>query len=151
MRKVLVPMVSCAALLLSGCAVKCDYAKFHEKAVAACEKEMPFATCEVKYSYESDGNKGNGTAKLKFGADVAGVLTVKMWVVDGDSNGYAATAAQIANTKADSVPEYDDATYYTVGNGLKAEREELVVSFNQYGLITSYKTPTQTYTLNYKK
>ena len=147
LKKIIVPVLSCAALVLGGCSQKVDYATFHEKATQV--EGHTYTSCEVSYAAESK----NASAVLKFGVDAA-ILQVKVWAYESGDNELATAAILMVNTQtAASVTENEGVGYYfTVGNGFCTIDEEDGTTFvwESHGLITSYTDGSEVYTFNYK-
>ncbi len=147
LRKVFVPAIATAALLLGGCAQKTTYAEFHEKAAAA--EKHSFTKASVKRSSEGL----NAEAELKFGADVLDVATLKVWVYDsGDKTTGNYVATLINATTAGGFTENEGYTYYFVGNGYQVKDEEGTTTwtFESHGLLTSYADGSESITVSYK-
>ena len=142
------PMLAVASFCLMGCASKCDYAKFHEKATAV--KEHSFKKASVKL---------DGSSNVA-GLSVALKGTVKYiynggWELDAnDENGVAvqtASALYIAQ-RAALVGEDDNLEYYAGSSFKIVEKDtKITTEFNGFGLLTSYKSDSMKVSISYSK
>ncbi len=142
------PMLAVASFCLMGCASKCDYAKFHEKATAV--KEHSFKKASVKIDSSSNlagiAVEVKGTVKYIYNGG---------WQLDAeDQNGAAvqlAASSYIAQTAA-LVGESDNYEYYA-GSSFKVvvKDTKATTEFNGFGLLTSYKADGTTVKISYSK
>ena len=141
LRKVFVPAVAVAALVLGGCSQKTDYAAFHQKATEA--PAHSFKTATVKVTTKSD----NGSSEATYGLTYASGL----WQADDGliSGGTVYAALVNANTAA-SVGEDDSYVYYFVGNGFKVEAGSTTYTYESHGLLTSQVADGSNVSVSYK-
>ncbi len=145
MKKFLLPMVSVAALLLSGCATKVSYEKFHEKAEAASKLEVKVTKGSIKYAYKSGSKESNANYTMVWNAGN------KYWTVQ-DASLLDLDIATIVNTFAVNVGEDEEDTYYAGGGQFKVVEEDGDTwKFQKNGFLTSYKTETTTITVKYSR
>ena len=153
LNKVLIGVASLA--MLTACASKCDYAKFHEKAVAAYNesKSVSFSQVVVKGSAKDEDGEhkfDNVTVKFENGAFKATNITHLDEVF---------AAAMLSAMTADLIPEDSDVTYYA-GSTFKISSQDEdgkgTMTWNKYALPTVVKTTDKdggqtNYTVSYKK
>ena len=140
------PMLAVASFCLMGCASKCDYAKFHEKATAVKAHNFKKASVKVDGKEGLTGLTLAGTVKYIYNGG---------WQIDAnDENGVAvkgAAAIYIAMT-AGAVAE-DDALEYYAGSSFKVVNKEnnVTTEFNGFGLLTSYTSDSMKVNIKYTK
>ena len=142
------PMLAVASFCLMGCASKCDYAKFHEKATAVKEHSFKKASVKVDSSTEVLGVSAEVKGTVKY------IYNGGWQISDDDNNGAAVQAAAslyIVMTAA-AVGE-DDALEYYAGSSFKVVNKEnkVTTEFNGFGLLTSYKSDNTTVSIKYSK
>ena len=147
LNKVVIGMAS--LVLLTACAPKTTYAKFHEKAVAAVEKakEKSFSVT-IKGTYKDDnGNKkdyDNVTVKWNKGSYEATNVTHLDEV---------AAAILLNLSTADLVGESDKITYYA-GSTFKIVQKDdngsSTTTWSKFGLPTSVKDSDSNLKITYK-
>ena len=142
------PMLAVASFCLMGCASKCDYAKFHEKATAV--KEHNFKKASVKL----DGSSNVAGVSISLKGTVKYIYNGG-WELDAnDDNGAAvqlAATGYIVQTAAlvgedDGYEYYAGSTFKVVVKDTKATSE-----FNGFGLLTSYKSDGMKVSISYSK
>ena len=142
------PMLAVASFCLMGCASKCDYAKFHDKATAV--KQHSFKKASVKI--DSSSNLAG------ISVDVKG--TVKYiynggWQLDAnDENGAAVqTAATVYIIQTAAGVGEDDGLEYYAGSTFKVvvKDTKATTEYNGFGLLTSYKADGTTVKISYSK
>ena len=143
MKKVLIPALSVAALVLGGCAMKCDYAKFHEKAVAAAQKEVKLTKGTIKYTSKSSTKETSAEYHITWNAGN------KYWSLDEGSILDSLFITATINARADSVGESEDYTYYA-GATFKVETKDATYKYQGNGFITSYVAEGTKMTVSYK-
>ena len=142
------PMLAVASFCLMGCASKCDYAKFHEKATAVKEHSFKKASVKVDSSSDIAGVSIDVKGTVKY------IYNNGWQISDEDTNGaavQAASALYIVMTAA-AVGE-DDALEYYAGSSFKVVNKEnkVTTEFNGFGLLTSYKSDNTTVSIKYSK
>ena len=151
LNKVLIGVASVA--MLTACASKSDYATFHSKAVEAGEKakEVSFSKVVLSGSYvDEDGKKqsyDNVTIKFEKGSYAAGGLT-------DTTLAQAGAVIYLTAMQAQLVGESEYNTYYA-GSSFKVVYEKdgnkETTLWNQYGLLTSVKSGSDSLKVSYKK
>ena len=142
------PMLAVASFCLMGCASKCDYAKFHEKATSVKEHSFKKASVSVDGSSSVAGLSVSlkGTVKYIYNGG---------WELDAnDDNGAAvqlAATGYIVQTAA-LVGEDDNLEYYA-GSSFKivVKDSKETTEFNGFGLLTSYKSDNMKVSIKYSK
>ena len=142
------PMLAVASFCLMGCASKCDYAKFHEKATAVKAHSYKKATVKVDGSSSVLGLSVavKGSAKYIYNGG---------WEHDAEDNAEAAvltvSALYIVQTAA-GVAEDDGLEYYA-GSSFKVVvvDTKATTEFNGFGLLTSYNSDSLKVTISYSK
>ena len=142
------PMLAVASFCLMGCASKCDYAKFHEKATSVKEHSFKKASVSVDGSSSVAGLSVSlkGTVKYIYNGG---------WELDAnDDNGAAvqlAATGYIIQTAA-LVGEDDNLEYYA-GSSFKivVKDSKETTEFNGFGLLTSYKSDNMKVSIKYSK
>lgn len=143
-KKALIPALSVAALVLSGCATKCDYATFHKKAQEAAQKEVKITKGTIKYSYVSNNSTTESEYHITWNAGS------KYWTVDDADVITAALITGYLATTANDVPEKEEYTYFAGMGKFKVVSEDFVNEYQKNGFITLYKTDTTTFKVSYK-
>ena len=151
LNKVLIGVASVA--MLTACASKTDYASFHSKAQEAAEKakEVSFSKVVLSGSYvDDDGKKqeyNDVTVNFSKGSYGAGGLT-------NTTLEQAAAVAYLSLMQAQLVGESEYNTYYA-GSSFKVVYEKdgnkETTLWNQYGLLTSVKSGSDSLKVSYKK
>ena len=142
------PMLAVASFCLMGCASKCDYAKFHEKATAV--KAHSFKKASVKVDSESEilgvTTSIKGTVKYIYNGG---------WQLDANDDNKAAvqTAASLYIIMTAAAVSEDDGLEYYAGSSFKVVNKEnkVTTEFNGFGLLTSYKSDNTTVKISYSK
>ena len=143
LRKVFVPAVAVAALVLGGCSQVTDYAAFHEKAVEAVQKGHEFKSATLKVTTKTDNSSSEASYAFTFASSV--------WQPDEVSIASAAYAVILNGNTAASVSEDENYKYYFVGNGFMVEvSEKEAYTYESHGLIAGYASDTTTYSVSYK-
>ena len=140
------PMLAVASFCLMGCASKCDYAKFHEKATAVKEHSFKKASVKVDGKEALTGLSLAGTVKYIYNGG---------WELDAnDENGLAvqALATTYIAQRAALVGEDDGYEYYA-GSSFKVvvKDTKATTEFNGFGLLTSYKSDSTNVSIKYSK
>lgn len=155
--RTVLPMLAVATFALAACASKVDYAKFHEKAVAAAKeaKEQVFekVTFDGWYKNEDGKKEEIGKVEIKFNK---GVFVNKTSLLsDAELAGKEMGVAFMLNAlTAENIGEDDDFTYYagsTFKVEIKDEDGKSTAQFNKYGLLTSMTGEDGKYTVKYSK
>ena len=142
------PMLAVASFCLMGCASKCDYAKFHEKATAVKEHSFKKATVKI-----------DGSSSL-VGISVAIKGSVKYiynggWQISDDDNSEAAvkTASLVYIVQTAAAVGEDDNLEYYAGSTFKVVEKDskATTEFNGFGLLTSYKSDSMKVSISYSK
>ena len=142
-------VMGCAALvLLTGCATKCTFEKFKEKATEAAQKDSGYKKCVVKGSAKASALGMDISLTL----DHEFVKTENGWQLQKGDEGAsgAAAAALMAYRAVDFTYKEDaDCTYYA-GNGFKIVEKtddgDATMKFDRFGYITSMKGKSESYT-----
>ena len=142
LRKVFIPAVAVAALLLGGCSQKVDYAAFHEKALNV--EAHSYKTAVFKVESKNDNGSSNASYNLTYASG--------LWQADDGLISAGTAYATILNTNtAASVDEDDKTTYYFVGDGFKVEREGVSATYEKHGLLTGLNDGNgTTYSVSFK-
>ena len=142
------PFLAVASFCLVGCASKCDYAKFHEKATSVKEHSYKKASVKIDSSTDIAGMsvEVKGTVKYIYNGG---------WQISDDDDNKAAvqTAATlyIVMTAA-AVAEDDNLEYYAGGSFKVVNKENNVTTeYNGFGLLTSYKSDNTKVSIKYSK
>ena len=142
------PMLAVASFCLMGCASKCDYAKFHEKATAVKEHSFKKATVKVDGSSSLIGIsvavKGDAYFIYNGGWEQDKSKDVEAAVLTAASLYIAQRAALV--DESDSLEYYAGTTFKVVDKDTKATTE-----FNGFGLLTSYKSDSMKVSISYSK
>ena len=142
------PFIAVASFCLAGCASKCDYAKFHEKATAV-----------KAHSYKKASVKINSSSNV-VGVSVELKGTVKYiynggWELDAnDDNGAAVQAASLVYILQTAAGVGEDENYeYYAGSSFKVvvKDSKATTEFNGFGLLTSYKDNNTKVSISYSK
>ena len=142
------PFIAVASFCLVGCASKCDYAKFHEKATAV--KEHSFKKASVKINSSSNvvgvSVELKGTVKYIYNGG---------WELDAnDDNGAAVQAASLVYILQTAAGVGEDENYeYYAGSSFKVvvKDSNATTEFNGFGLLTSYKDSGTKVSISYSK
>ena len=142
-----VMMGAAALVLLTGCnsLKQVSYEEFHNQAVEASQKEVPFTKVSMKGKITYGGieltldgvklEKGESGWEFKEGQTVSKVAA--LWVI-GD----------IAAVQGDG--SEDGAKYYFGGDGFKYTKDKSYKTWNKYGLLTKC-TFLGNYSVSYSK
>lgn len=141
-------VMGCAALvLLTGCATKCTFEKFKEKATEAAQKDSGYKKCVVKGSATAGGQG----MSLSFTLNHEFIKTENGWVLNKGETGMSeAAAAVLMSYRAIdwTYKENANCTYYA-GNGFKVVEKtddgEGTMKFDKFGYVTSDKGKTENY------
>lgn len=156
LNKVVIGMAS--LVLLTACAPKCSYAQFHEKAVAAAEKDSGYTKAVV------NGTAKNGNTTYEF-------KNVELKVTNGRYDISNVTLSELANYTAEQIAAYGmigieakdvaekqqgdeqesqgTVTYYagsTFKLVVKDDKNSATYTWNKFGLLTSLKSSGETET-----
>ena len=128
LRKVILPVMGVAALLLAGCAKEVSYDEFHAQAVEAAKKEVEYTKAEINMDLTRGGLalKGSATydwATKKVTGDAAVVLVAP---------GFIATTAVLVPSEANTKYFLDGENFKVETTGDNAGKAE----FEGHGLLT---------------
>ena len=142
------PMLAVSAFCLVGCASKVDYAKFHEEAVNV--KEHSFKKATVKL----DGATNLAGLKIELKGSTKYIYNNGWQLADDDDSELAvqtASALYIAMTAA-LVTEDENLEYYAGGSFKVVDKEnKITTEYNEFGLLTSYKSDDMKASVSYSK
>ena len=128
LRKVILPVMGVAALLLAGCAKEVSYDEFHAQAVEAAKKEVEYTKAEINMDLTRGGLALKGTATYDW-------ATKK---VTGDAV-VALVAPEIMAVTAVLVPSDANTKYFLDGENFKVETtgdQAGKAEFEGHGLLT---------------
>ena len=138
--RTVLPMLAVATFALAACAPKVDYAKFHEKAVAAAKEDPGYKKVTIKGSLKSSAGGMNIDVKFDHVYEKDG----HSWKLSKGEEGLIVEAAALTfvSLRAEDVPEDKDYEYYAGGSFkvvMKDGDDKATVTFDKYGYVTSEK------------
>ena len=142
------PMLAVASFCLMGCASKCDYAKFNEKATAVKAHSFKKATVNV------DGSSSLVGISVAIKGSVKYIYNGGWQISDDDKNEVAVqTAATLYIVQTAAAVGEDDALEYYAGSSFKVVNKEnkVTTEFNGFGLLTSYNSDSMKFSIKYGK
>ena len=142
------PMLAVASFCLMGCASKCDYAKFHEKATAVKAHSFKKATVNV------DGSSSLVGISVAIKGSVKYIYNGGWQISDDDKNEVAVqTAATLYIVQTAAAVGEDDGLEYYAGSTFKIvdKDSKATTEYNGFGLLTSYKSDSMKVSIKYGK
>ena len=142
------PMLAVASFCLMGCASKCDYAKFHEKATAVKAHSFKKATVNV------DGSSSLAGISVAIKGSVKYIYNGGWQISDDDKNEIAVqTAATLYIVQTAAAVGEDDGLEYYAGSTFKIvdKDSKATTEYNGFGLLTSYKSDSMKVSIKYGK
>ena len=138
--RTVLPMLAVATFALAACAPKVDYAKFHEKAVAAAKEDPGYKKVTIKGTLK--GSAGGMSIDVKF--DHVYEKDGSDWKKSKGEDGLIVEmmAGALVSMRAEDVPEDKDYEYYAGGSFkvvMKDDGDKATITFDKYGYVTSEK------------